>query len=83
VNPTLEQLELALLEIQRRIARQRELIAEFEQVSWDAAELLRHLQELEAQHVADRERLLKELGKASTRPPEILGELNLLSAMAR
>jgi len=68
VKSTLEKLKLAeryILEIKHRIAHQRELIAELEQASWDAAELLRQLQGLEAQRVADRERLLKKLGKAS------------------
>jgi len=65
VNTTLERLELIerrILESQRRIARQRQLIAELEQASWDATELLRRLEELQAQHVADRERLRDELG---------------------
>jgi hypothetical protein len=62
----LEQTERLVLEGERRIARQRQMVAELEcdrqRSWWDATELLRLLEESQALHVADRDRLRKELG---------------------
>jgi hypothetical protein len=57
--------ERLVAQSQSLIVRQRQLIAEIEgngHASATARELLRQLQETQAIHVADRDRLLKELG---------------------
>ena len=61
----LAETERQVLEGERRIARQRQIVAELErggQQSWDATELLRRLEYLQALHVARRDRLRNELG---------------------
>jgi hypothetical protein len=63
-----EQLAVAerqVLEGERRIALQREIVAELErsgQPSFDATELLRRLDYLQTRQIANRDRLRKELG---------------------
>jgi hypothetical protein len=57
--------ERLIAQSQSLIVRQRQLIAEIEGNGHDSAtarELLRQFQETQAIHVADRDRLLKELG---------------------
>ena len=54
-----------ILEGERRIAVQREIVAELErsgQPSFDATELLRRLEHLQTRQIANRDRLRKELG---------------------
>ena len=61
----LAQAERDVLEGERRIARQREIVAELErdgEQSWDATELLRRYEAMQAMHIANRDRLRKELG---------------------
>jgi hypothetical protein len=50
----------------KNIARQRELIAQLERDSHDTASattFLHEFEQLQAQHIAERERLLRELGE--------------------
>jgi hypothetical protein len=57
--------ERHVIEGERHIARQRELVAELKRDGHDsdlAQSLLRSFEELQAMHVADRGRLRKELG---------------------
>ena len=61
----LAQAECHVAEGERNIARQREIVAQLECDGHDAdqaARLLRSFEELQALHVADRDRLRKELG---------------------
>ena len=57
--------ERDVLEGERRIARLREIVAELKrdgERSWDATELLRRYEALQSIHIANRDRLRKELG---------------------
>lgn len=57
--------ERHVLQGECHVARQREIIAELEREGHDAAasiKLLQQFQEMQALHIADRDRLRKELG---------------------
>ena len=57
--------ERPLAEVQRHVAYQRELVAQLERDGYNTAEatrLLKQFEEVLAMHIADRDRLRKELG---------------------
>lgn len=61
--------ERHVVEGARHLSRQREIVAETEAVGRDATlarELLHTFEATQATHVADRNRLLRELGQASS-----------------
>lgn len=64
------QVEHHVMQGERHVERQREIVAKLEQIDPEEAaralELLAQFEQMQAMHIADRERLRHELGKAGT-----------------